>query len=78
MIDRDYSFGSPDYGAVLFHEIRSALYPLEKRPHVLGFISGLGGREVTVDGVTEMSELLFKVAKANKVEQPVHWIGVRG
>ena len=78
VVDRDYSFGSPDYGAVLFHEIRSALYPLEKRPHVLGFISGLGGREVTVDGVTEMSELLFKVAKANKVEQPVYWIGVRG
>jgi pyruvate ferredoxin oxidoreductase alpha subunit len=78
VVDRDYSFGSPEHGGVLFNEIRSALYPLERRPHVLGFISGLGGREVTVDGVTEMSELLFKVAKADTVEQPVYWIGVRG
>ena len=49
VIDRDYSYGSPSFGGVLFHELRSTLYPLERRPHVLNFIAGLGGREVGPD-----------------------------
>ena len=78
VIDRDYSFGSPNYGAVLYNEVRSALYDLPKRPHVISFVCGLGGREVTLDSVTEMSEILLKVSKTGKVEQPNYWIGVRG
>jgi pyruvate ferredoxin oxidoreductase alpha subunit len=78
VIDRDYSFGSPNHGAVLYNEVRSALYDLPKRPHVISFVCGLGGREVTLDSVTEMSEILLKVAKTGKVEQPNYWIGVRG
>jgi pyruvate ferredoxin oxidoreductase alpha subunit len=78
VVDRDYSFGSPNYGAVLYNEVRSALYDLPKRPHVISFICGLGGREVTLDSVVEMSEILLKVAKTGKVEQPNYWIGVRG
>jgi pyruvate ferredoxin oxidoreductase alpha subunit len=78
IIDRDYSFGSPNHGAVLYNEVRSALFDLEPRPRVLSFISGLGGREVTLDNVTEMSEILLKVARTGRVEQPNYWIGVRG
>ena len=78
VIDRDYSFGSPNYGAVLYNEVRSTLYDLKSRPHVISFVCGLGGREVTLDSVTEMSEILLKVAKTGKVEQPNYWIGVRG
>ncbi len=78
VIDRDYSFGSPNHGAVLYNEVRSALYDLDQRPHVISYICGLGGREVTLDSVTEMSEILLKIAKSGKVEQPNYWIGVRG
>jgi pyruvate ferredoxin oxidoreductase alpha subunit len=78
VIDRDYSFGSPHHGAVLYHEVRSTLYELERRPAVVSFICGLGGREVTLGSVTEMSELLLKVAQTGRVEQPNYWIGVRG
>jgi pyruvate ferredoxin oxidoreductase alpha subunit len=78
VIDRDYSFGSPNYGAVLYNELRSALYDLPQRPHVISFICGLGGREVTLDSVTEMSEILLKAAKTGRVDQPNYWIGVRG
>ena len=28
-------------------EIRNALYPLEKRPKVVGFVGGLGGRDIS-------------------------------
>ncbi|MEE9172283.1 MAG: pyruvate ferredoxin oxidoreductase [candidate division NC10 bacterium] len=78
VIDRDYSFGSPNHGAVLYNEVRSTLYDLPNRPPVISFVCGLGGREVTLDSVTEMSEILLKVAKTGKVEQPNYWIGVRG
>ncbi len=78
VVDRDYSFGSPNHGAIVYNEIRSALYDLVERPKVVSFISGLGGREVTLDNVTEMSEILLKVAKTGRMEQPNYWIGVRG
>ena len=45
VIDRDYSYGSPSFGGVLFHELRSSLYPLPEHPLMLNFIAGLGGRE---------------------------------
>ncbi|HSC70548.1 MAG TPA: pyruvate ferredoxin oxidoreductase [Candidatus Methylomirabilis sp.] len=78
VIDRDYSFGSPNYGGVLYNEVRSALYDLPRRPAVVSFVCGLGGREVTLDSVTEMSEILLKAAKTGRVDQPNYWIGVRG
>src|SRR6266849_5623693 len=34
VIDRDYSFGSPYYGGVLYNEVRSALYSLDERPTI--------------------------------------------
>jgi pyruvate ferredoxin oxidoreductase alpha subunit len=78
VIDRDYSFGSPFHAGVLATEIRSALYSLEKRPHVVSFIAGLGGREVMAENVIEMSEVTMNVATSGKSDTETHWIGVRG
>ena len=77
IIDRDYSYGSPYSGGILYNEFRSALYDLPTRPKVYGFICGLGGREVTIDGVTEMINMMLETAKSNKVDREVVWIGVR-
>ena len=77
IIDRDYSYGSPYSGGILYNEFRSALYDLPTRPKVYGFICGLGGREVTIDGVTEMINMMLETAKSNKVDREVAWIGVR-
>ena len=77
VIDRDYSFGSPSFAGVLFNELRSALYPLEKRPLMLNFIAGLGGREIRVTHVNEMVETVQRAADTGKVEQELTWIGVR-
>jgi pyruvate ferredoxin oxidoreductase alpha subunit len=78
VIDRDYSFGSPFHAGVLATEIRSALYSLDKRPHVVSFIAGLGGREVTAENVVEISDMTMKVAASGKADTETHWIGVRG
>jgi len=44
VIDRALSVGGP--GGPVMAEIRNALYPLDKRPQVMGYIAGLGGRDV--------------------------------
>ena len=76
VIDRDYSFGSPHMSGVLATEIRASLYPAAARPPVVGFICGLGGREVTVPDVRRMSDMVFKAA-AGQTQPLVTWIGIR-
>ena len=78
VIDRDYSFGSPYYGGVLYNEIRSALYSVEKRPTVVGFIAALGGREIEQPMAREMFDKLSAAADGGLASGDVcHWIGVR-
>jgi pyruvate ferredoxin oxidoreductase alpha subunit len=77
VIDRDYSYGSPSFGGVLFHELRSTLYPLERRPHVLNFIAGLGGREVLVRDVDDIVDIVQQAIDTGTVDQETTWIGVR-
>jgi pyruvate ferredoxin oxidoreductase alpha subunit len=79
VIDRDYSFGSPFYGGVLYHELRSALYSQQKRPIVLSFVAGLGGREIDQNMATQIFELTKKAADKGTLDQgdACTWIGVR-
>ena len=77
VIDRDYSYGSPSFGGVLFHELRSALYPLKERPLMLNFIAGLGGREIMVRDVNEMTATTEKAVATGKIDQETTWIAVR-
>ena len=44
VLDRAISLGM---GGPIASELRNALYPLEKRPKVVGFVGGLGGRDVS-------------------------------
>jgi pyruvate ferredoxin oxidoreductase alpha subunit len=76
VIDRDFSLGSPYLSGVLATEVRAALYPSSKRPPVLGFICGLGGREVTLPDVRKMSDMVFQAAEGKSLPM-TNWIGVR-
>jgi pyruvate ferredoxin oxidoreductase alpha subunit len=51
VLDRALSFG---LGGPVASEVRSALYPMEKKPKVVSFIGGLGGRDITVAGFEEI------------------------
>ena len=77
VIDRDYSYGSPSYGGVLFNEIRAAMYPMPQRPHILNFIAGLGGREVLVRDVNHVVDMVQKAIDTGKIEEETTWIAVR-
>jgi pyruvate ferredoxin oxidoreductase alpha subunit len=76
IIDRDFSLGAPHSSGVLATEVRAALYPVANRPAVLGFICGLGGREVTLPDVRKMTESVYAQA-AGKTQPSTQWIGVR-
>ncbi len=76
VIDRDYSYGSPYFSGVVANEVRTALYGAEKRPPVVGFICGLGGREVTVPNVREMTDMTFRAAAGERLDD-TYWIGLR-
>ena len=77
VIDRDYSYGSPSFGGVLFNELRAAMYNQENRPWMLNFIAGLGGREIRVREINEIVDITQKAIDDGKVEQETSWIGVR-
>src|SRR5437867_5160125 len=77
VIDRDYAFGSPFYSGVAANEIRAAMYNAETRRPLLRFISGLGGREVTLEDVYKATDMCYGAAKAGKSDTKTHWLGVR-
>jgi pyruvate ferredoxin oxidoreductase alpha subunit len=77
VIDRDYSFGSPFASGVVANEIRAAMYHAERRPPLLSFISGLGGREVTLEDVYKAADLCYNAARSGKLEARTQWLGVR-
>jgi len=78
VLDRDFSFGSPNLSGVVATEVRSAMYTgSSTRPPVLGFIGGLGGREVTVPDVEKMTDIVFQAAQG-KPQPLTQWIGLRG
>jgi pyruvate ferredoxin oxidoreductase alpha subunit len=77
VIDRDYSFGSPFGSGVVANEIRAAMYNADKRPPLLSFICGLGGREVMLEDVYQVTDFCFNAAKTGKSETKTRWLGVR-
>jgi pyruvate ferredoxin oxidoreductase alpha subunit len=64
-------------GGPLYVEIRSSLYELEKRPLLLNYIYGLGGRDVTLDHIKSVFEKLQEALKTGKIDEPINYLGVR-
>ncbi len=75
ILDRAESFSNQ--GGPLFSEIRAAMYTADSKPPIADYIYGLGGRDMTPGLIKEVFRDLANVAKAGKVEQNVHYIGVR-
>jgi len=76
VIDRDFSLGAPHHSGVLATEVRAAMYAAPNRPPILGFICGLGGREVTVPDVKKMTDSVYLAAEG-KTQPATKWIGLR-
>jgi len=75
IFDRCISFGGP--GGPVCSEIRSALYDMERRPKVIGFVGGLGGRDVSVEDFEYVIDRGREVAEKGP-EEIFETVGVRG
>ncbi len=75
VLDRSSSPGA--FGAPLFTEIRSALYDYDKRPKLVNYVYGLGGRDIKAEHFKEVSGKLERIADSGKVEEMLGYINLR-
>ncbi len=73
----DRADGFNGIGGPMFFEIRSSLYDLPKRPVVLNYVYGLGGRDVTTNDIKAVYNDLAQVAKTGKHDTLASYLGVR-
>lgn len=67
VLDRAISFGGP--GGPVCSEIRSALYQQEKRPKIVSFVGGLGGRDIKVTGFKEIINRGTEIARTGSARE---------
>jgi len=70
VVDRNFSFGA---GGIFAQEIRAALYNGDRHPLVLGYIAGLGGRDVSPETLAQ----IYRMAKDSTVPYNESvWVGL--
>ena len=74
VLDRAISFGGP--GGPVCSEVRSALYGHDRKPKVVGFVGGLGGRDITMAGFEEMVNRGIEISQKGS-EREFEVFGVR-
>ncbi len=75
-VDRNFSHGAASGGGIGTIETSRALYHLEDRPLLIGFIAGIGGRDVTLENFRYMADRVLEAADTKKVEKEVEWINL--
>jgi len=73
VFDRCISFGM---GGPVFSEVRSALYDEDKRPRVVGFVGGLGGRDVPEKEFGYLIDKGREIAE-NGSDRMIETVGIR-
>jgi pyruvate ferredoxin oxidoreductase alpha subunit len=74
VLDRAISFGGP--GGVVASEVKAALYNQDKRPKVVSFVGGLGGRDITEAGFEDIVKKGIQIARTGS-DQEYEIYGVR-
>ncbi len=74
VLDRAISLGGP--GGPVSSEVKSALYHMEPKPKVVGFVGGLGGRDISVAGFEEIVSRGMQIAETGS-NQEFEIYGVR-
>lgn len=74
VVDRNISFGS---AGVAFTEIKAALYEVDERPLVKGYIMGLGGRDVRPEHQCLILLKTLKELERGSIGVECEWIGFK-
>ncbi len=64
-------------GGPVFNEARSVLYESDKKPMIMNYVYGLGGRDVTEEDIKKIFSDMEKALKTGKVESQITYLGVR-
>ncbi|MEM2387338.1 MAG: transketolase C-terminal domain-containing protein, partial [Candidatus Bathyarchaeia archaeon] len=75
VMDKSMSFGG--HGGAVFHEVRHALYDSDKRPLVVNYIYGLGGRDTNLAQIHAIYKDLQEIVHKKRVEVPIKYVGLR-
>jgi len=75
VLDRSSSPGA--FGAPLFTEIRSALYDYDRRPKIINYVYGLGGRDIKVEHFKEAAQKLVRIATTGKIDTHCGYLNLR-
>ena len=71
VVDRNISYG---HHGIFYQEVKSALYGQAERPPLFGYITGLGGRDITHESFKEIAA--HALAK-DAADEEIVWIGVK-
>jgi pyruvate ferredoxin oxidoreductase alpha subunit len=75
VMDKSMSFGGN--GGAVFHEVRHVLYEVEKRPYVVDYVYGLGGRDSSPRELRSVYGDLQRILRSKRVEKSVTYLGLR-
>ena len=76
IMDKAESFSAN--GGPLFSEVRGALYDLEHRPRTVGYVYGLGGRDITPEHFKDIYARLTDIANGGELGPVYTHLGQRG
>lgn len=76
VFDRSDTFAG-EMGGPLFVELRAAFYEAEKRPQLLNFIYGLGGRDLSQALIREAVHSFRNAAAGNDRQKRIIYLGLR-
>jgi pyruvate/2-oxoacid:ferredoxin oxidoreductase alpha subunit len=71
VVDRNISFGK---GGIWADELRGALADMPSPPKIWGYITGLGGRDITPD---LLGEIVAEVEASKKPDRLIYWKGLK-
>jgi pyruvate ferredoxin oxidoreductase alpha subunit len=74
VLDRSASFGA--LGGPIFNEVRSSFHESDKKPSIINYIFGLGGRELNLEQIRKAFAELEDV-KNGELGELVRYLGVR-
>jgi pyruvate ferredoxin oxidoreductase alpha subunit len=76
VFDRSDTFAG-GMGGPVFIELRSALFEEVKRPLLVNYIYGLGGRDLNVEMINNAANELAAIAGSGTVKQRISYLGLR-
>ncbi|MGB9959400.1 MAG: transketolase C-terminal domain-containing protein [Candidatus Bathyarchaeales archaeon] len=75
VMDKSMSLGG--HCGPVFHEVCSTLYNSEKRPFIVNYIYGLGGRDISPMHIHGIYEDLRKILRENQVGALIKYVGLK-